>query len=211
MDIGVWVSLFAYFALMIAIGLYARVILPDLGAGLTGSALDTATEKALPMLATHMLPEVLVGVILAGLFAATMSTADSQVLSCSAAVTQDVFPRFSKSARASKVATLSVAILALIIALVADAGVFSIVLMAWSILGAAFGPILIVRLAGWRLPAGLALVMMAVGVGTVVLWGASPWAGDVFKALPGLLAPMVVYGACAPFLRRPSVSPPPAP
>ncbi|MAQ14932.1 MAG: sodium:proline symporter [Sandaracinus sp.] len=205
----VWYIFFSVAAF--AVGLYSRVLLPDLTAGLEGADAVRATEAALPTLTLDLLPPVLVGVMLAGLFAATMSTADSQLLSCSGAVTQDVFPRFSKSARASKVATLSVAILALIIALVADAGVFSIVLMAWSILGAAFGPILIVRLAGWRLPAGLALVMMAVGVGTVVLWGASPWAGDVFKALPGLLAPMVVYGACAPFLRRPSVSPPPAP
>jgi hypothetical protein len=37
--------------------------------------------------------------------------------------------------------------------------------------------------------------MMLVGVGTVVAWGMTPWAGAVFKALPGMLAPLLVYGA----------------
>ena len=196
----VWYIFFSAAAL--AVGLYSRVLLPDLAAGLTGDAAVRATEAALPTLTVQLLPPLLIGVMLAGLFAATMSTADSQILSCSGAVTQDVFPRFMSSARASKIATLSVAVLALVIALVADAGVFTLVLMAWSILGAAFGPILIVRLARWPLPSALALVMMAVGVGTVLAWGASPWAGDVFKALPGMLAPSILYLACLPWLRR---------
>ena len=37
-----------------------------------------------------LLPEFYVGLVLAGLFAATMSTADSQILSCTAAITRDL-------------------------------------------------------------------------------------------------------------------------
>ena len=61
------------------IGLSARVLMPNLlGNG--------DPELALPYLSLDLLPAILVGVMLAGLFAATISTADSQILSCSAAL-----------------------------------------------------------------------------------------------------------------------------
>ena len=41
--------------------------------------------------ANKLLPEFLVGVVLAGIFAAAMSTADSQILSCTASITNDIF------------------------------------------------------------------------------------------------------------------------
>ena len=91
----VWYTFFSAAALVA--GLYARVLLPDLGAGLSPSGVVAATESALPTLSVMMLPPILIGVMLAGLFSATMSTADSQILSCSAAVTQDVVPRWRKS------------------------------------------------------------------------------------------------------------------
>ncbi|MCA9539419.1 MAG: sodium/proline symporter [Myxococcales bacterium] len=194
-----WYTFFSIGAL--AVGLYARVLLPDLGAGLDDTALAVATEGALPALSVKMLPPLLIGVMLAGLFSATMSTADSQILSCSAAVTQDVAPRFSQSYNASKIATLSVAGLALLIALTATSGVFSLVLIAWSALGASLGPILLIRLAHRPLSARLALVMMTSGIATVIAWGASPWADDVFKALPGIAVPLIIY-ALAMFVGR---------
>ena len=61
-----------------------RLLLPEVN--------NFDSELALPMLAQSLLPDVYVGLILAGLFAATMSTADSQILSCSAAITRDFKP-----------------------------------------------------------------------------------------------------------------------
>lgn len=188
----VWYIFFSLMALVA--GLYARVLMPNLGEGLSGDALILATEGALPQLAVQVMPPVLIGVMLAGLFSATMSTADSQILSCSAAITQDIAPRFKSSYAASKIATLAVAGVALVIALTASAGVFSLVLVAWSALAAALGPVLLVRLARLPLPTGLALAMMALGVGVVFAWGASPWADSVFKAFPGIMAPVLLYG-----------------
>lgn len=198
----VWYTFFSAAALIV--GLYARVLLPDLTAGLSPEAAIAATESALPSLSVELLPPVLIGVMLAGLFSATMSTADSQILSCSAAVTQDVVPRWRTSYLASKIATLSVALLALTIALSASAGVFSLVLIAWSALGATLGPILFVRLAGWPLSTALGLSMMASGLVTVIAWGESSWGGAVFKAMPGMLVPMLLYGIVS--LVRPAVS-----
>src|SRR5690606_18251216 len=139
---------FAWFipfsALAVLAGLYARVILPTLA----DSTLASVGELALPELSRALLPEAAVGLVLAGLFAATMSTADSQVLACSAAITQDVFPRFDESRRASKVATLVVCALALTVALNANESVFRLVLIAWSALATTLGPVLVVRLFG---------------------------------------------------------------
>ena len=200
----VWYIFFSLVAM--AAGLYARVLMPDLAAGLTGDALVMASEGALPQLAVQVMPPVLIGVMLAGLFAATMSTADSQILACSAAITQDIAPRFSKSYSASKIATLAVGGVALLIALTASAGVFSLVLVAWSALAAALGPLLLVRLARQPLPTWLAMLMMATGVAVVFAWGASPWASSVFKALPGIMAPVALYAVYWLWTRRGSAA-----
>ena len=73
----------AFYAITICVGLAARLLLPV--------AADFDAELALPTLAGQLLPPVLTGLVLAGLFAATISTADSVILSCTAAVTRD-FP-----------------------------------------------------------------------------------------------------------------------
>ncbi len=190
----------------VAGALYARVLLPGLLDGVTPAGAAIAAEASLPTIAALLLPDVLLGVLLAGVFAATMSTADSQILSCSAAVTQDVFPRLRGSVLASKLATLAVAGLSLTIALTADSNVFALVLGAWSALGAALGPLLVVRLARAHLPAWLALVMMTTGLVTVTWWSRSPHAGDAFELLPGMMLPLVVYGlARAAGLTRPAM------
>jgi len=192
-----WYTVFSVACILV--GLYARVLLPDLGAGLTGAELEAAAESALPELSILMLTPVLIGVMLAGLFSATMSTADSQILSCSAAVTQDVFPRWSNSVIASKVATISVALLALFIALFASSGVFWLVMLAWAALAAAVGPLLVVRLSGLPLSTNMGVMMMLSGLATTVAWGFFPFAGNVYRALPGMLVPLILY-AVAYFL-----------
>jgi hypothetical protein len=37
------------------------------------------------------------------------------------------------------------------------------------------------------------VVMMVAGLATVFAWGASPWAGDIFKLLPGMLVPFTIH------------------
>lgn len=183
----------AFSIAVIAVGLCARVLLPELGAGLTGEAATAAAETALPTLSMSLLPSALVGVMLAGLFSATMSTADSQLLSCSAAITQDINPAWSRSVPAAKLATLGVGALALAIALSATTGVFTLVLIAWSTLGATLGPVLLVRLAGRDLSDRLGLAMMASGLATVIAWKYTPWADAVFDVMPGIVVPLLVY------------------
>jgi len=209
----VYLSTFIPFVLASAlIGLYSRALMPELAsppeamAGASAEAINQIlvqqAEQSLPLLAIKLLPEILVGMMLAAIFAATMSTADSQILSCSAAVTQDMAPRWNGSYLAAKLATLGVTALALTVAIYAGDGVFALVLVAWSALGASLGPILLLRLANKPIGNRLGIVMMLAGLATVVLWDRSAYASDVFKLLPGLAAPFAIYAIVAVVRRR---------
>lgn len=180
----------------VAVGLYARAIPLELS---TAGADVPVGELAMPALAMALLPDALVGLALAGLFAATISTADSQLLSCSAAVTQDLVPRWKDSYFAGKLATVAVGAIALVLALRASDGVFALVLMAWSALGASLGPLLVLRLAGRPVARATALAMMLAGVLTVFAWSALGLSGAVFELLPGMAAAFLSYGL-APLL-----------
>ncbi len=172
----------------LGIGLTARVLLPDL---LTSGD----PELALPYLSLELLPVVLVGLILAGLFSATMSTADSQILSCSAALTQDIFPQMSKSYKWAKIGTLTVTAFILIIALLEDNNVFALVTFSWSVLASGLGPLLLVKV--WQQPinTATAIAMMTIGITTALIWNlVLNLSGVIYEVLPGMVAGMAVYG-----------------
>ncbi|MFN3197342.1 MAG: sodium/proline symporter [Bradymonadia bacterium] len=175
--------------LAILAGLYSRVFFED--GGIT-SSFDA--ELALPTMAMGLLPEVLVGLILAALFAATMSTADSQLLSCSAAITQDVAPTLNRSYFASKMATIGVTLLALAVALFGSGNVFTLVVLAWSSLGAGLGPLMFVRAKGRSVSPALGGTMIVAGVATVLVWKyVLEWGGGLYEVLPGMLAGFLIY------------------
>ena len=99
-----------FIILMFLIGLACRVLLPGLG--------PEGAETGLPKLAMESLSPLLGGLILASIFAATMSTADSQVLACTAAITDDIRPQWSQDHKTTKKVTLGVAAFATVISLV---------------------------------------------------------------------------------------------
>jgi sodium/proline symporter len=180
--------LIPFSGLTLLVGLFSRALLPDLLETLDRTGSVMTSEQALPVLSRALLPDVLVGVTLSGLFAATMSTADSQVLTCSAAITQDVAPRFARSYWAGKAATVSVTGLALLIALIASDGVFQMVLMAWSILGAALGLLVLLRMHG-RVPrTRVSVTMMITAALVTFLWKASGRSAMLYEIVPGILA-----------------------
>lgn len=190
-----------FWSACIAVGLYARAILPEIS-GMEVAGYSDPTELALPLLTMELLPDIFVGIAMAGLFAATVSTADSQIILCSGVVTQDMLPRWRENYMASKLATGAVLGLALLIALLAPASVFDLVLVAWSALGATLGPVLLVRLFRRPLPSGAGLVMMAAGLAAVIGWHVSGLDDDVFKMLPGIVAAFSAYGLYRAFTLR---------
>ena len=98
-----------FFSVSWLVGLCARALLPEV------SSFDS--ELALPTIAESFLPPILVGVILAGLFAAAISTADSLVLSASAALSRDILKRPSVSMWVTKGSTILISCIVLGISL----------------------------------------------------------------------------------------------
>ncbi len=170
------------------IGLAARVMLPDL-------ITSGDPELALPYLSLELLPVVLVGLMLAGLFSAIISTADSQILSCSAALTQDIFPNVAGSYKLAKIGTLSATAVILAIALAGGNNVFALVTFSWSALASGLGPLLILRV--WQRPVNLttAIAMMGMGIATALIWNLGlHLSSAIYEVLPGMAAGMGVYG-----------------
>lgn len=174
----------AFHSMAIAVGLLSRVYLADT------STFDA--ELALPTMAVELLPAPLVGLILAGIFAATMSTADSLVLSCSASVTHDLVPRSKVKSMVIKLSTVGIAVLALMLALANNQSVFSLVILSWSALASAFAPLLIVLCLGRQPSQTVSLVAIASGLIVVFVWRWLGWEQLIYEGLPGMLAGLAI-------------------
>ena len=190
------VSYIIFSTAAVIVGLSARVLLPNLING-------GDPELALPQMAIQLLPAFLVGVILAGIFSAVVSTADSQILACSAALTQDLFPKMAHDYRLVKIGTLTVTAIILAIALTSNKNMFALGVFAWSALASGLAPILMLR--AWRFPISnvTGVTMMLVGIATAAAWnGILQLSGSIYEVLPGMLASFFVYGISRLFNNR---------
>lgn len=182
-----WFTAFA--AMTIATGLAARILLPEV------ASFDP--ELALPKLSLELLPEVLVGLVLAGLFAATMSTADSQIISCTAAVTRDLSFGRKPNYLWTKAATVIVTGLALTIALCGSESVFGLVVMAWAALASAFAPLLTLYALGVHTSEKRSIFIMLSGFAAMLAWRHYGLGDITYEALPGILAGFAAYAISA--------------
>jgi len=174
-----------FFAFTLATGLAARLLLP------MHEGFDP--ELALPILSQQILPEFLIGLILAGLFSATMSSADSQILGCSASITNDLFPKKRSSYFAAKAATFVVTIMALLVAITNSQSVFALVNIGWLALACSFSPIITIYALGKKMSQQTALACMMTGFTTMMLWRFFNLGPAVYEAAPGILAGMLPY------------------
>lgn len=171
--------------MIVLVALSARVLVPDI------MALDP--ELALPATALELLPSILVGVVLAGIFAGAISTADSLVLSSSASLSRDVLPAFSNSYGFMKAGTLATTLLAMLLALGETGSIFELVTYASAVMAAGFAPLLFIAAMGWRIHQSTALAMIVVAVGTASWWRFMGYHQYVFDALPGIVTAFAVY------------------
>ncbi|PCO05663.1 sodium/proline symporter [Microbulbifer flavimaris] len=176
----------AFYFMATGVGMLARIMLTDAG--------SFDAELALPMMAMELLSPVMVGLILAGVFAATMSTADSLVLSCSAAITHDIHPQRTEKTWVLKLTTVAITAAAVVWALVNQQSVFSLVVMSWSSLASAFAPVLIVLALGGRPTQRVYILMSLVGLAVALLWRWVGWHSHIYEGMPGILAGLAVYG-----------------
>lgn len=124
-------------------------------------------------LSNTLFPPILAGLVIAAVLSAVMSTVDSILLSASAAVAHDlgVSKRFKgQEVLVSRVVMVSIAAIAVWMTLSVPSTIFARVLFAWSAIGAAFGPIIAMRVLGFE-PKGWAVgTAMCVGFGLTVLF-----------------------------------------
>jgi SSS family solute:Na+ symporter len=137
----------------VLVGMAGRIYFPEVG-----QLLAEDTENLYPMLAQVHLHPILFGVVVASIFAAIMSTADSQLLVAASALVRDFYEKVVRRERPVPQETLVVysrvmvgllVLVALVLGWLAESLVFWLVLFAWAGLGAALGPTSILALY-WR-------------------------------------------------------------
>ena len=184
-----WYTLF--YSLTILAAFVARLLIPE------NSNIDP--ELALPTLAQNLLPEFFVGIVLAGIFAATMSTADSQILSCTASITNDLFSNKKNNYFVNKFVTFLVTIFVVTIAINDNKNVFHLVLMSWSTLACCFSPLLIIYSFKQKVSEFLSLMMMAVPLITLLLWRHYGLNEFIYEVAPGIISGFITFFVFKPF------------
>lgn len=124
-----------------------------------------------------VVPALLAGVILAGILASTMSTADSQLLAASSAASENIIGglfriNLSETAQmiVARVTLIAISVVGVIIAWDSNSSVFGIVSFAWAGFGAAFGPVMLLSLFWKRSNRYGAFAGMIVGGVMVFVW-----------------------------------------
>ena len=143
------------------------------------------------------------GVILAGILAATMSTADSQMLAAASGVTENILKDFfgfkmdnKKSVLLARITIIVIAVIGVFIALDPNSSVFEIVSFAWAGFGGAFGAVMLLALFWKRTTLAGALSGMLCGGASVFVWKfvIRPLGGifDIYELLPAFLISLAV-------------------
>jgi Na+/proline symporter len=190
----IWNVVMAWGALFI--GLVGRVYFPDVTMLPGGD-----TESLYPLLAQQHLPPVLFGVVVASIFAAIMSTADSQLLVAASTVVRDLYERVwhrGETIPQRRLVLLSRATVVLLVGLAvgfglaADQLVFWLVLFAWAGLGASLGPTSILALFWRRTTKAGVIAGIVTGTVTTVIWYLVPaLKSRVYELVPAFLLALV--------------------
>ena len=178
-----WYTLF--YSLTILAAFVARLLIPETN--------NIDPELALPTLALNLLPEFFVGVVLAGIFAATMSTADSQIISCTASITNDLSFNKKNNYLTNKVVTLFVTVFVVTIAINDNKSVFNLVLMSWSTLACCFSPLLIINSLKQKISEVLSLMMMVIPLITLLVWRHFGLNNFIYEVAPGIMSGILTF------------------
>ena len=148
------------------------------------------------------LAAMVAGVILSGILASTMSTADSQLLAASSSVSENIvkevmFKDLSEKANMviARITLLVISVVGVIIARNPDSSVFDIVSFSWAGFGAAFGPVVLCALFWKRSNWQGALAGMVSGGVMVFVWKflIKPMGGiwGIYELLPAFIVALV--------------------
>lgn len=147
---------------MLLLGLCAKVLVPH----------SLHHENVLFEVTNLLFHPVVAGVIIAAVLSAIMSTADSQLLVCASSLSYDLSAKRDRKRTLllSRLTVVLICVLSMLLALYAPEAIFSRVLFAWSALGSAFGPLLIVMLMGYQVKGPYRVAAIMVGFSLTVLF-----------------------------------------
>lgn len=148
----------------------------------------------------RIFPGIVSGILLSAVLAASMSTADSQLLSAASAFASDVYKPVFRKNRASdkemlwagRLVVLVIAVLALVLASNPNAGsIMDLVSNAWGVFGAAFGPAILLSLFWRRFHFRGAVAGILVGAVVDICWLAFLSSTGIYEIIPGFVAGLI--------------------
>ena len=161
----------------VAITLVASVICGVIGRLYFINSPLADSEQVFMLMVDQMFPAVLAGIFLAAILAASMSTADSQLLVTAASVSEDIYNQYidkkaddKKKLLVGRLSVIAIAVIGVMIAFDTDSSVFGLVSNAWAGLGASFGPVVITSVFWKRMNRYGAMAGMIGGAVMVLAW-----------------------------------------
>jgi sodium/proline symporter len=200
-----WTVIILAFAAVI--GIIGRAV-PDVA-----SSISANNELIFINMVRRYFPAVLSGVLLSAVLAASMSTADSQLLAASSAFASDVYkPVFRKNKASDKemlwagrMVVLAISVIAVLIASNPDANsIMGLVSNAWGVFGAAFGPAIMLSLFWKRFNFAGAIAGILVGAAVDIAWLVFLAGTGIYEILPGALAGLIAAVIVALLTKKPS-------
>ncbi len=193
---GLIVSTLAFafvYSLLTPVGLLARRVLP-------GGLADTDLVVPGLLAADGVFGAGSAAFLLVAMIAAAMSSLDSVLLVLASSVERDIVGIFRKKALAEaavlKATRVYVALFAAITATIAlnpPGGIVKLTALSGAIYGACFGPAILLGL-HWNRGDGVSVMAsFATGIGTLLLWQTTPWAGAIHQVFPAVALSFVVY------------------
>lgn len=175
---SVWVTFSMGIAVLIGVIGYSLMKSGILPTYANASAAETIIVDIAKVIASYgYVPAFVGGIILAGILASTMSTADSQLLAAASAISQNIVQDAfgvkltqKKSMLLARLSVVVISIIAIFLARNPDSSVFRIVSFAWAGFGAAFGPVVLTALFWKRTNKWGAIAGMIAGGVTVFVW-----------------------------------------
>ncbi len=165
---------------------------------LLGDIADSSTVFI--QMVRKLFPALISGVLLSAILAASMSTADSQLLSSASAFASDVYKPIIRKEKASdkeilwmsRFVVLAISVVAVLIASAPGAGsIMDLVSNAWGIFGAAFGPAILLSLFWKRFNFAGAVAGIVVGAVVDILWLVCLASTGIYEIIPGFIASVI--------------------
>ena len=212
---SVWVVISMAIAVFIGVIGYSMSkasVIPEL----EGSNSETIIVQIASVLSRYnVLTALIAGIILAGILAATMSTADSQLLAAASSISQNLLQDFGKkkldtktSVKIARVMVIVISVISVVLASDPNSSIFEIVSFAWAGFGAAFGPIVLCALFWKRSNKWGALCGMIAGGAMIFIWkyGIARLGGAfaIYELLPAFLIALIVNVAVSLLTAAPS-------